>query len=941
MYSKAISFLGQSLAQRSLIVIFSSIFYLYSCNNLKVDDQFKIIEENQLHPSEITIDYPKEGTIFPPEFSSPQFSWTDSLEAFKKWHIRLSTQEGTELYRETTELSAWRPDSAVWSTIKASSATEPVFFTIIGEEKGIFGNKYASGRISFSFSKDSVGAAVFFRAVPLPFGYAVAHVDEIEWYLGPVDGGKPQKVLDNIPVCANCHSFSNTGLVAMDVDYANDKGSYIIAPSTDSVHLTYDKIITWSDFKRDEGGLTFGLLSQISPNGKFVLSTVKDRSVFVPVDDLEYSQLFFPIKGIIAVYDRDAKKYYELPGASDPDYVQSNPSWSPDSREVMFARADRYRSSKIENSASVLLDVADVEEFVSRKQEFKFNLYRIQFNDGRGGQAIPVPGASENNKSNYFARYSPDGKWLVFCKAEDFMLLQPDSKLYIMRADGGEPRLMNCNTSNMNSWHSWSPNSKWLVFASKSRGPYTQLNLTHIDENGNDSPPVFLENLAFDSRAANIPEFIPPKASGLHKMIDDFSNNAIYHTRLAAMSKQENKYKDALKYLEDAISADSTYYEAYEQIIDLNFTLRNSRSKDDLRVRMIAEALIEKQIRLDPQDKSLYIKRGNLRLMNNDYEGALQDGKYVLKLNENDYGGYQLMATTYESMGQADKAITYKRKMLKLQPDDLYLKQSLALLYHKNNQPERALELLNDLIEQYPSIADLYISRAGLMVNKGDFQAAKADFDKAVSVEPRNYQTYRARSNFYKAASSPDLARNDLNQAIALLGEDVQKNPQDAPLIFYRAEIMEETDNIAGALNEYENYLQNWPPNLTVLTNMAKIHYSLKQWQSAIANYSAIIDNFPERKYILFDRSRAFEQSGDLHKALEDLDNLIRFYPNDYRGYYSRARIRIQLDAREGYMNDLKTTAVLLNELGTKRQLNEEEQKILSSINKQLGSTSD
>ena len=133
------------------------------------------------------------------------------------------------------------------------------------------------------------------------------------------------------------------------------------------------------------------MLSQISPNGKFVLSTVKDRSVFVPVDDLEYSQLFFPIKGIIAVYDRDAKKYYELPGASDPDYVQSNPSWSPDSREVMFARADRYRSSKIENSASVLLDVADVEEFVSRKQEFKFNLYRIQFNDGSGGEAIPVP----------------------------------------------------------------------------------------------------------------------------------------------------------------------------------------------------------------------------------------------------------------------------------------------------------------------------------------------------------------------------------------------------------------------------------------------------------------------------------------------------------------------------------------------------------------------
>ena len=323
------------------MIITFIIFSICSCKNVNIDDQFQSIEKNQLHLSEITIDYPQEGTIFPPEFPSPQFSWNDTLNAYEKWHIRLSSQSGEELYREITESSTWRPDSAVWLNTKTASATEPVFFTIIGEHKGILGHKYSSGRISFSFSKDSVGAPIFFRAVPLPFGYTIKHVDEIEWYSGRVDGSKPHKILDNIPVCANCHSFSNTGLVAMDIDYANDKGSYIIAPAKDSVLLTYDKIITWSDYKREDGGRTFGLLSQVSPNGKYVLSTVKDRSVFVPIDNLDYSQLFFPIKGIIAVYDRDAKRYYELPGASDPEYVQSNPNWSPDSREVLFARANR------------------------------------------------------------------------------------------------------------------------------------------------------------------------------------------------------------------------------------------------------------------------------------------------------------------------------------------------------------------------------------------------------------------------------------------------------------------------------------------------------------------------------------------------------------------------------------------------------------------------
>ena len=39
-----------------------------------------------------------------------------------------------------------------------------------------------------------------------------------------------------------------------------------------------------------------------------------------------------------------------------------------------------------------------------------------------------------------FAKFSPDGKWIVFCRARSFMLLQPDSELYIIPAAGGEAR---------------------------------------------------------------------------------------------------------------------------------------------------------------------------------------------------------------------------------------------------------------------------------------------------------------------------------------------------------------------------------------------------------------------------------------------------------------------------------------------------------------------
>ncbi|MCX6303211.1 MAG: hypothetical protein NTW82_13620, partial [Bacteroidia bacterium] len=282
-YSRTIHFPDQRVFQKVVVASFL-VLLICSCKRAHLNNQFQYLENNQIHPSGIVIEYPREGTIFPPEFPAPEFSWNDTLNIPAHWHIRLLTRSGEELYRKIVESPTWRPDSAVWLNIKTVSASEPVSITIVGVPNSILGHELSSGRVSFSFSKDSVNASVFYRAVPLPFGYAVKNVHEIEWYSGSISGGKPQKVLGNMPVCANCHSFSRNGFIAMDIDYANDKGSYLIAPLKDTIQMSFDKIITWSDYKRDEGEPTYGLLSQISPDGKYVLSTVKDRSVFVAVD---------------------------------------------------------------------------------------------------------------------------------------------------------------------------------------------------------------------------------------------------------------------------------------------------------------------------------------------------------------------------------------------------------------------------------------------------------------------------------------------------------------------------------------------------------------------------------------------------------------------------------------------------------------------------------
>jgi Flp pilus assembly protein TadD len=157
--------------------------------------------------------------------------------------------------------------------------------------------------------------------------------------------------------------------------------------------------------------------------------------------------------------------------------------------------------------------------------------------------------------SNNFPKVSPDGRWIVFVENHNGLLMRPDSKLFMVPFDGGKARQMNCNTSLMNSWHSFSPNGRWLAFSSKARSPFTQLMLTHIDADGNDSPAILVDDTTASNRAVNIPEFanvppgslehIVPQATDSYRMIDR-----------ASTLMEQNKIPEAIELLRQAIQLD-------------------------------------------------------------------------------------------------------------------------------------------------------------------------------------------------------------------------------------------------------------------------------------------------------------------------------------------------------------------------------------------------
>jgi len=500
----------------------------FSCDGLgkrEIEKRVKAIissiRDDKYYP-ELDIFDPDDGTVFPRDLGSHTFIWQDQYLHSTEWLITIGFEGNNRTICVLTDKNRWTPQRDLWELIKENSIEKRAHITVLGVNSQKDYEITTKGTISISTSKDEVGAPLFYLHMPLPFAYAKKHPERSRWCLGDVSSyEQPPIIMDNLPVCANCHSFSRDGkLFGMDMDYKEDKGAYVVTPVSEEISITADDFISWNDLQRSGTSESMGLFSQISPDGRYIVSTVKETSFFTMIPDLDFSQFFFPIRGLLACYSLDENRFFTLAGADDPHYVQTCPAWSPDGTCIVFskARVDQRLLDVIGDKGYIDIE-PDVRIFDLNKQyQIQFDLYRIPFNDGQGGTPAPLTGASNNGKSNYFPRYSPDGKWIVFTQSTTGLAIQPDSQLCIIPAKGGTARRLDCNTDIMNSWHSWSPNSRWLVFTSKINSPYTQLFLTHIDENGNDSPPVLLSRFSSDEYACMVPEFVDIRQGAIKRI---------------------------------------------------------------------------------------------------------------------------------------------------------------------------------------------------------------------------------------------------------------------------------------------------------------------------------------------------------------------------------------------------------------------------------------
>jgi len=643
--------------------------------------------------SPVLIDYPEDGSIFPPGITPPTFIWRDG--AATSWHITISfgnqapavhaiakpqhfhfgpidpdavapTNELPKLTADQAASWIWTPDANTWAAIQLHSTAKPATLTITGFRDGK--TAVSESHATFTTSTDPVGAPIFFRDVPLmpsegkdgvvqPLPESAIHL--IKWRIRDISKPESHTVLTNMPTCVNCHSFSRDGkTMGIDVDGPNnDKGLYAVVPISKHISISNKDVVQWNTDGK-AGKVRVGFMSQVSPDGQNVISTFAGPDLDAPstffvrnFTDYRFLQVFYPTRGILEWYNRQTGKRQPLPGADDPRYVQTDGVWSPDGKTVVFARAEARDPHA--PGQPIALQANDPNE-----TQLKYDLYRVPFNNGLGGTPERIVGASENGMSNSFPKVSPDGRWIIFVQCKNGQLMRPDGKLYIVPFDGGTARMLRANTWRMNSWHSFSPNGRWLVFSTKARSPYTQMVLTHLDEQGNSSPPIFIDNATASNRAVNLPEFVNIAGDGMDEIkVPAVDVYALMGQALKLEEKQQ--YTEAIAVWKKAVA-----------LAPDDAKVQNDLAANLYLTGNTAEAIevLRKAVTLNPELVQSHYNLGAYLVQQGHPDQGLPELEAAISIDPRFPSGEETLAGAYGALGRPAESLAHWRKALELRP---------------------------------------------------------------------------------------------------------------------------------------------------------------------------------------------------------------------------------------------------------------------------------
>lgn len=310
--------------------------------------------------------------------------------------------------------------------------------------------------------------------------------------------------------CVNCHSFCmHDPEMMMFHSRAVNAGTILIRNGE------LQKLDTKTD--RTISSLVY---PHWHPNGKYIAYSVNTIKQMFHVNSPNRTEVM-DLASDVVVYDIEKNQIVTTPMLFDETKFETFPAFSPDGKTLYYCVADAKQP---------IPDDFD---------QLKYYLCSISFDEEAcsfGNVIDTLFHAEMADKSVSFPRVSPDGKRLLFTLSDygNFSIWHQEADLWMLDLATKELTCMDkWNSPSVESYHSWSSNSRWVVFSSRRMdGLYTRPYIAFIDADGRIDKPFVLPqkkgNFYTDfMNSYNIPEFVGGKIEvGQRKLLDVLCNDA-------------------------------------------------------------------------------------------------------------------------------------------------------------------------------------------------------------------------------------------------------------------------------------------------------------------------------------------------------------------------------------------------------------------------------
>ncbi len=211
----------------------------------------------------------------------------------------------------------------------------------------------------------------------------------------------------------------------------------------------------------------------------------------------------------------------------------------------------------------------------------------------------------------------------------------------------------------------------------------------------------------------------------------------------------------------------------------------------------------------------------------------------------------------------------------KLWPTESYAYDSGGT-YLKKQRFDFAIDNFSASIKRQYKVAESHIGRAQAYDGKHEYEAAIADYSKALELDPKNPRAWALRGFAKKNFGLTEDGLEDIRKAAALDAKYAAEI--DSYLVTVHNRLGNEhfnKGNYGQAIESYKEASKLSPKDAILVKNLANAHYRRGDFGSAVQDYGRAIELTPKDVTLFAARGDAYRDQGNFASAIADYDSAI------------------------------------------------------------------